>query len=105
MISEQEVEKALEWLAQNAAPAAKAHAERIQLEKGRERIKALEMKKHEGSAAAQEREALASKAYQTHLDGLGKAIELDELYRWRKDLAYAKIEVWRSHSANVRGVR
>jgi hypothetical protein len=102
MITEEEVHKALDWLAQNASKAAQAHANRIQMEKARDRIKSLEMKKHDGSAAAQEREALASDAYQTHLQGLREAIELDELYRWRRDLAYAKLDVWRSHSANTR---
>jgi hypothetical protein len=54
------------------------------------------------SAASQERDAYASAEYVSHLEALRDAVEAEEVLRWRLIAAQAKIEAWRSISANQR---
>jgi hypothetical protein len=103
MISEEKVEKALSWMVDNATKAAQARANRVYLEEYRKTVLATEMKASgENSAAAQEREALVSESYKTHLLGLREAVEKDEWNRWMFHAAEATIEAWRSMQANQR---
>ena len=55
--------------------------------------------------SAQEREAYASPVYISHLDSLRSAIERDEKQRFLRIAAEAKIEAWRSMSANIRSIK
>ena len=106
IISEQEVSKALDYLRDSASEVAKAKAERIYLEEYRKSLKALLMKDHlEMSVYAQEREAYASPVYIQHLESLKIAIERDEKQRFLRIAADAKIEAWRSMSANLRSIK
>ena len=67
-ISEEDVEKAVDWLRDNADSCAKARATRIYLEEYRKSLKALLMSKYpDMSVSAQEREAYAHQDYQSHL--------------------------------------
>jgi len=103
MISEEEIERALQWLVQNAEPAALARANKIYLEEYGKVVLSDEMKKSgESSAAAQEREARSSEAYRNHLLGLQEAVREDYKYGWLRSTAEAKIEAWRSLCANAR---
>ena len=54
------------------------------------------------TAAAQEREAYANDEYLELLEALRDATEMTELYRYQLKAAEAKIEVWRTISANER---
>jgi len=54
------------------------------------------------SSAAQEREAYAHPEYIELLNALKIAVEEEERLRWQITAATAKIEVWRSISANER---
>lgn len=104
MVTDEEIERAVDWLRDNAEDCAEARATRIYMEESRKRIKALIMKEHvDKPLAAQEREAYADQRYLVHLDGLREAIHKDEKLRLTRDAAQAKIEFWRSHSANLRG--
>jgi hypothetical protein len=103
MISEEEVEKALTWLVENAVKAAQARANRLHLEEYRHTLKAMAMKESgETSAAAQEREAYASEAYCKHLQCLKDAVFEDEKYRLYYRAAEVKIEAFRTLQANAR---
>jgi hypothetical protein len=103
MIEEEEIERALHWLVNNATPAAKARANRIYMDEYRKHLKARLMKAcNEETAAAQEREAYASQEYVDHLKVLREAVMEDERYRWLTVAAEAKIECWRSEQANAR---
>ena len=64
--------------------------------------KSLQMKKHEGSVAAQEREALSSSEYLQALDEVVQASIDDWLYRSKMDADKATIEVYRTQQANQR---
>lgn len=104
MISEQDIERAFDWLVQNADKAAETRAARIYLEEGRKRLKAIIMSEHVNMpVSAQEREAYADDRYKVHLEGLREAIAADEKMKWLKDTAIAKIEAWRTLESSRRG--
>ncbi len=104
MITDEEIDAALEYLRLNGAKAAKAKAERIYLEEYRKTIKANVMQLHlEKPVTAQEREAYSSETYKDHLKVMRDAIEADEKHRWGLIAAQAKIEAWRTQSSNKRG--
>ena len=105
-ISDDEVQKALDFLRDNAGKAALARAQRIYVEEYRKTVKAQIMQEHkEESGIAQEREAYADERYKQHLKAIAQAIEDDEYNRFMRVAAEAKIEAWRSASANFRGMK
>ena len=53
----------------------------------------------------QEREAYADERYKKHLEAMKIAIAQDEQNRFMRVAAEAKIEAWRSFSANHRAVK
>jgi hypothetical protein len=104
MISEEDVQKALDRLRFGAKAAAKARAERLYLESFLKSAKSLIMKNHASlPIAAQEREALADPEYISYLEAYRTAVEADEMHRWQLSAAQAVIEAWRTESANYRG--
>jgi hypothetical protein len=110
VVTDDDVEAALDFLRKNAFVAAKARAERIYLEEFRKSKKAILMKeaaaKHNGpndlAIGAQERDAYASEEYQTLLLGLKAAVENDEKCRFGALSAQAVIDAWRTQQANER---
>jgi hypothetical protein len=100
--------EAIEFIYINSKKYAAAKAERVYLEEFRKSKKALLMQQAaaEGfqSAAVQEREAYAHPDYQGLLQGLKKAVEDEEAIRWQLVAAQARIEVYRTQSANDRYV-
>ena len=106
MIEEKDINKALQWLVDNADRAAEARATRQYLEDFSRTIKAEIMSEHLSEAVnAQERFAYADQRYKTHLDGLRVAVKEDERFRWLQTAALAKIDAWRTQQANLRGVK
>lgn len=104
MITDDEIQAALDYLRTNAPKAAQARANKIYLEEYRKTIKAQVMQQHlDKPVTAQEREAYQSEEYKSHLLTMQEAIRLDELNRWGMVAATAKIEAWRSFNANRRG--
>lgn len=103
MVTDDDIEKALDRLRFQASTAAKAKADRIYLEEFRKTIKANVMQKHlDLPISAQEREAYSSPEYAKHLMVMRDAIEKDEMMRWQMIAAQAVIEAWRTQSANQR---
>lgn len=103
MITEDEIERAVDWLAKNAIPAAKARAERIYMEAWVKTALAQEMAKHSGlPIAAQEREARCAAGYLSALQALKEAVGEDERNRFLRDAASAKIEAWRTMESTRR---
>ena len=106
MITDDDVQKAVDYLRDNAPEAAKARAERVYVEEYRKTIKAQIMCEHKTeSGIAQEREAYADPRYISHLDAIREAVEIDEKHRFLRSAAEAKLEAWRTFSANDRGVK
>lgn len=105
MISEAEVEKALDYLRDTAEKAAASRANRIVVEEYRKVVKSEQMKLHDQLAiGAQEREAYASEPYKAHLKAIREAIQEDEYFRFMREAAAAKIEAWRTQSSNLRAI-
>ena len=103
MISEDDVEKAVEYLRENARRAGQAKANRIYMEEYRKVVKSQIMRERDNSAlGAQERDAYSDSRYIEHLKALEAAIEKDEYNRWMMTAAEAKIEAWRTQQANAR---
>lgn len=105
-IRDEEVDKALDYIRDNATVAASARANRIYVEEYRKVVKATIMKEHDGkSAVVQERDAYADQRYVDHLEAIRQAVEVDEKCRFMLAAANAKIEAWRTQSSNERAGR
>ena len=95
--------KCLDYIRDHAKQYAQAKANRVYLEEYRKTLKARLMAEQIGDPVnAQERYAYAHSEYAELLEGLKVAIEQEENLRWKLIAAQAKIEVWRSLSANQR---
>lgn len=103
MIQDDDIEKALDYLRDNAPKAAKAKAERIYMEEYRKTVKGQIMRENDDKPlGAQEAIAYADPRYKQHLEAMREAIERDEYHRWMLVAAEAKVEAWRSQQANQR---
>jgi hypothetical protein len=95
----------VDFIYRQAPKYAKAKAERVYLEEFRKSKKALLMKgSGESAVAAQEREAYSHPEYQALLEGLKAAVENEETLRWGLVAAQARVEIWRTESANNRSI-
>lgn len=105
-IDDDDIQRALDYLRDNAEESAMARAERIYVEEYRKTLKAQLMREHgDKSAVVQEREAYADKRYVEYLDAIRDAVMRDEKHRFLREAALAKIEAWRSQSANYRAMK
>lgn len=106
LIEDDMVEEAVDFLKRNAVEMGEARRRQIFAEKRRAHVEALEMKKvNQLPVAAQTREARASKAYLDCIEE--EAIAAGEFERLKslREAASALIEVYRTESANYRGIR
>jgi len=99
---------AVDFMIAKSGEYAKAKADRIYCDEYRKTLKAQLMKdamvgKHE-TAVAQEREAYAHPDYKQHLLAIKEAVEAEEKLRWLLIAAEARIEVYRTQSANNRAL-
>lgn len=102
-ITDEEIDKALDFLRDNARDAAQARADRVYVEEYRKTLKATLMKEHGSmSAVLQAREAYADPRYVQHLEAIKEAVKADEFSRFMRIAAEAKIEAWRTQSSNSR---
>jgi hypothetical protein len=96
-------QKAVDFIRDNALHLAEAKGNRVYCEEYRKTLKAQLMAENEGMAiGAQEREAYANPAYESHLRALQAAVEAEERLRWLMVAAQARIEVWRSLESTAR---
>jgi hypothetical protein len=103
MISDDEIEKALDYLRDNAEVAAQAKANKVYLTEYRKTHKAMLMNEsNETSEAAKERYAYSHSSYKEFLAGLKEAIYQDARHEFLRGAADAKIEAWRTQSSNQR---
>ena len=109
-LSDDKVQKALDWLTENAQSAAKARAEREYLSEYTKSLRGrlmAEIKEAEPRLAVDlvSAKAMAHEDYINHLSGLREAIERDELMRWRRDAARSVLDAFQTMSANNRAAR
>lgn len=99
MIEESDVERAIQWMIDNAGKAAEARANREHVEQFRKTLKAQLMKEHAAHPlGVQEREAYADARYVSHLDALRVAVEQDERMRWLMTAAETRVSAWQTMS-------
>lgn len=105
-ITDESLEKALDWLRDHAQAIGEAKADSISTARMREHILALEMKKYPTlPVSGQEREARASEAYKRAIIEEAKAAGAYETMRALREAAALKIEAWRSEQANFRALK
>lgn len=105
MISEADIEKAVDYLRDTAEPAGVARAQAEHLDEMRQVVLArIASRMNEGSETAKDRQARATVEYQEFLEGLRAAREADYTFRNHRASALAKIDAWRSQEASRRGV-
>jgi DNA-binding CsgD family transcriptional regulator len=102
MIKFEDVEKAVDWLRDSAATAAKARAERIYMEAYVKTVLAQQMNGGDGSIAAREAHARTTPTYLASLQALKEAVEADELNRFLRDAADAKVRAWQTQESTRR---
>jgi len=106
LVSDADVEKALDWLRDNANEIGAAKAVAIKTERMTKHIRALLMKEHADlPVSAQEREALADPRYLDAIAAEATAAGEFEKLRSLREAAAMKIEVWRSAGANFRAMK
>jgi hypothetical protein len=106
IVTDEDVEKALDWLRDSAQDMGDAKAELVEASHMLKVVKALRMKfDNDKSVAYQEREALASDEYREALKRDAKAAGEFEKLRALREAASLKIEAWRSEQANYRALR
>jgi hypothetical protein len=98
-------QSAVDYMVKMAPVYAKAKSERVYLEQFLKSKKAILMQAHsEKAIGTQEREAYAHLEYIGLLEALKAAVEAEETARWTLVAAQARVEVWRTESANDRSV-
>jgi hypothetical protein len=106
IVTDEDVEKALDWLRDNAQDIGDAKAELVEASHMLKVVKALRMKfDNDKPISHQEREALASEEYRKALERDAKAAGEYERLRALREAAALKIEAWRSEQANYRALK
>ena len=103
MITDSQVESALDYLRDTAPKAAVARAQARTLEKYLGVVEAQQKALTRGlSNAAAQDHARASPEYKAALDGWNEAVRLDGEFTMLREAASARIEAWRTMSSNER---
>jgi len=106
IVTEESVEKALDFMLANARKAAEAIATRQYLEDYKSSLRSMIMIENKTETlGAQEARALADERYKTHLEALKIAIGEEQYLRFMMKAAETKIDVWRTQSSNERSAR
>jgi hypothetical protein len=102
-ITDAQMFESLEFLRDDDNEISRARARRIVIEEGRKHLKARLINQSESKSFVQkEQDAYGNADYRKLLESLQIAIADDEHYRLLVDHHKARIEVWRSQSANER---
>lgn len=103
MITDEQIEAALNYLAKNVEVAAEARATKWAMVEGRKVKKAQLMNKcNEDGEWRQERFAYSHPDYLAHLEATKAAIYEDAKHEFRREAYNGTIEAWRTQQANQR---
>lgn len=103
MITDDQAERAADFIRDNAVNFAQAKASRIYCEEYRKSLKAILFNQMEGTIADKDAQAYAHEKYLLHLEEIRNAVIEEEKLKGLVKAAEMKIEIWRSQSANSRG--
>jgi len=106
MISDDDIERCVDYLRDSAIPAAKAKAEVEYLSSYLSVVKAEEMAaallKGETTISAQDRDARIADRYKETLRAYQTAVEEDSKYRFLREAAETKVRAWQTLKASAR---
>lgn len=103
MISETDIEKAVDYLRASAQEAAQARANvKYLAEYLKSRRASLKLAQVGLSNAAAEDVALSSAEYLETLEGYRAAVELDAKHQFKREAASALIDAWRTQQSTLR---
>lgn len=106
MITEKQIEAALEYLRESVDDASKARSDMVVTEEWKKTTKARLMvqagKDGVKSATAQEVVALAHPDFAQAVEAHGAAVQLFSFHQMKRETASAWIEAWRTQSSNQR---
>lgn len=107
MITDKQVEDALDYLRDSAKQAAVAKAQSRTLEKYLGVVEAQQKAKFSGtkSNAAAQDEARSSPEYREAITALEEAVRRDSEFTMLREAASARIDAWRTMCSNARGER
>lgn len=106
IVSDADVERALDWLRDNAEAIGAAKERAVKCDHMVKHAKGLAMSLHKDlPISAQEREAYASEEYKLALEDAAASAGAYEMMKALREAAALKIEVWRSASANYRAMK
>lgn len=104
-ITDNEIEKALDYMRDNADDCAKWKAERVYVTEYRKTVKAELMKESNAKTAVDREEfAYSHDRYKEHLEAIKEAVYQDEKHRFLVLAAQAKIDAWRTQQSNQRAM-
>jgi hypothetical protein len=101
-MTEEEAQKALDFIRHEAPSYAKAKAERTYIEQFLRSKKSLLMSQEGGTLGAKEAFAYAHPDYIALLAGLREAVEVEETLRWKMEAAKLFFEKWKVEQFNNR---
>ena len=102
MITDQQAEKALDYIRDNAEAYAIAKAQTRQIDHYRKIKRSQLFLEATGTVAEREAKAEASPEYKELVDGLASSEETENKMKWLLVAAQTKLDVWRTMSANER---
>lgn len=106
MITDEEIEKALDYLRDSAGRTARARAEKIYLDEYCRPLKSLIMRENVAeSLGAQEARAYSDPRYKQHLEALKAASEACDYLLFMREAADAKLRAWQTMRATERANR
>ena len=102
-MNSEDIQKAQQWLIDNAEKCAQAKAHRTYCEEYRKSLKAILFNEMNGTMAERENLAYAHERYLGHLEKLKEAVLQDEKLKALRNAAEIKIGIWRTEQATLRG--
>lgn len=105
MVTDQQAEAAGQWIYDNCDAIADAKGERVKAEEFLRVVKSEIMLRTDGAQGHKEATALASQEYKDAIEGYSKAVRNESFLMTKMKAAENKIEIWRSQSANMRGLK
>lgn len=104
MITEQDIQNCFDFLRDSAPKIAVARLNKVRTEEMRKVVwSQLRRECTEGTQAERDAYAYAHDLYIQHIDEMAEAAKQFELLRAQREAAIAKIDAWRTSSANERG--
>ena len=102
MITDSDAERCLDFIRDNASKYAEAKAQTRQLDHYRKIKRSDLFLKATGTVAEREAQAEVSPEYKEIVDGLAESETIENKLKWQLIGAQAKLEAWRTMSANYR---